>query len=250
MSINRVDFGTVPNPVTGDWAKLSAVVEKAFQNINVPLQVDDSNIPEGATFQIGGVVYYTASVTAITGTPSAYVKLTPNVGDVGATCDAAFVANLTGVTWNGIRNGYYDASGNLYIFDEAVTLDKRNTRTGIQSFPIGYVYTQYPTKKSPTELGFAGTWTPFDYAGDFFRSEGGDASAFESGEQPDVIKNHTHPYTDASPTGSANVGFGPPLISALPTFTSPSRTTSNNTGGSADETRPKNRTIKLWERTA
>ena len=118
MAINRVDYPTVPNPVSGDWAKAIELIEKAMQNINNPIQVDGSNIPEGATFQIGGVVYYTDSDTAITGTGSDYVKLTPNAGDSGATCDATYIANLTGITWNKIRNGYYDISGNLVIFDE------------------------------------------------------------------------------------------------------------------------------------
>jgi hypothetical protein len=118
MAINRLDFGTTPNPAAGDWALNAAILAKAFQNNYSPLQFNDTDILQGSTFQIGGIIYYTNSDTTITGTPSNYVKLTPNVGDSGATCDAAFVANLSGVTWNKIYNGYYDGSGNLYIFDE------------------------------------------------------------------------------------------------------------------------------------
>lgn len=122
MALDRLDFGTVPNPVAGDWALLSAIVSKAFQNTYSPIQFVSTNILQGATFQIGGVIYYGSSDTAITGTPSNYVKLTPNVGDSGATCDAAFVTNLTGVTWSKIYNGYYDVSGNLHIFDEITAI--------------------------------------------------------------------------------------------------------------------------------
>jgi hypothetical protein len=118
MACNRVDYPTTPNPVSGDWAKIINLVAKAFLSLNDPLQVDGSNIPLGATFQVEGVVYHTDSDTAITGTPSDYVKLIPNSGDSGATADFAFVANLSGVTWNKIYNGYYDSSDNLYIFDE------------------------------------------------------------------------------------------------------------------------------------
>jgi hypothetical protein len=123
MAINRLDFGTTPDPEDGDWALNQAILSKAFHNIYEPLQVDSSNnIPQGATFQVGGVIYYANSDTAITGTPSNYVKLTPNAGDSGATLDAAFVADLTGVSWNKIYNGYYDVSGNLYIFDEIAAI--------------------------------------------------------------------------------------------------------------------------------
>ena len=34
MAINRVDFPTTPNPVSGDWEKLTNLVNKSFQNIN------------------------------------------------------------------------------------------------------------------------------------------------------------------------------------------------------------------------
>lgn len=119
MALNRVDFPTIPNPVAGDWALLTELVSKSFQNINSPLQVDGSNIPQGTVFQIGGIIYHADSDTAITGTSSDYVKLTPNSGDGGATADASFVSSLTGVSWNKIYNGYYDTSGNLYIFNEA-----------------------------------------------------------------------------------------------------------------------------------
>lgn len=122
MSINRIDFPTTPNPIAGDWSKLIALLEKAFRNLSNPVQVVGSNVPEGATFQIGGVIYYTDADTAISGTASDYVKLTPNVGDSGATVDASFVSSLTGVTWNKLYNGYYDVDGNMYLFNELKAL--------------------------------------------------------------------------------------------------------------------------------
>lgn len=47
-------------------------------------------------------------------------------------------------------------------------------------FPVGYVYTQFPQQSTPSELGLPGTWTEItsNYAGKFFRAEGGNAAAF------------------------------------------------------------------------
>ena len=53
MAINRVDFPTTPNPVSGDWEKIVNIVTKSFQNVASPLQVNGLNIPQGATFQVG-----------------------------------------------------------------------------------------------------------------------------------------------------------------------------------------------------
>lgn len=114
MAINEVVFPTVPSPVAGDWAKAVSLISKSFQNINDPLQVDGTNIPQGATFQVGGSIYYGDSDTAITGSSSDYVKLTVS----GTTLVPSFVADLTGVTWNKVWNGYYDVSDNIYLFNE------------------------------------------------------------------------------------------------------------------------------------
>jgi hypothetical protein len=246
MSINRVDFPTTPNPVGGDWTKINTLMSKAFQNVNVPLQVDSTNIPDGATFQIAGIIYYTNGDTAISGTPSVYVKIEPNVGDSGATADAVFVANLTGVTFNNIYNGYYDTSDNLHIFDEGHEV-LQNTKFGqlaASIMPIGFVYTQYPGKDSPIDLGLYGTWTNISssFAGDFFRAEGGNASAFESGEQADQNKAHVHGYyrltTNGTDWDEANGDSGG----------NDSNPNTESEGG--NEARPVNKTIRLWERTA
>lgn len=47
-------------------------------------------------------------------------------------------------------------------------------------FPVGFVYTQYPGEKSPSELKMPGTWTEIKFGGAFFRSAGGNAKAFTS----------------------------------------------------------------------
>src|SRR5690606_23973393 len=55
---------------------------------------------EGAVFNVGGTIYLADDDTAISGTPSPYVKITPS----GATAAAAYVADLTGVSWDGAYN--------------------------------------------------------------------------------------------------------------------------------------------------
>lgn len=114
MAINEVLFPTVPNPVIGDWALAIELVEHAYKNIYNPVQFSGSNVVVGAVFQVGGHVYHTDGATAITGTSSDYVKLTIT----GTTLVPSFVADLTGVTWSSLWGGYYDGTGNLYIFDE------------------------------------------------------------------------------------------------------------------------------------
>jgi hypothetical protein len=285
MAIDRVDFPTTPNPVSGDWSLQTSLVSKAFQNINNPIQWSGTNILQGATFQIGGIVYYANADTAITGTLSDYVKLTPNVGDSGATCDAAFVPNLTGVTWNKLYNGYYD-TGDLVIFDE-VKEKLLNTLLGQVAnsiFPIGFVYHQFPNKEDPVTLGMYGTWTNIssEFAGDFFRAEGGDAAAFET-HQDDAVLNHTHStaigshsHTTVMGSHRHNMQYGPNTayetwlatsaigrgstgtvyteLTDLGTKTSNSpdlgTKTSGNPTNNATENRPNNYAIRLWERVA
>lgn len=120
MSIIRIPYPE-PLPVdTDDYVKQNNLLEQLFLCTYRPIEIISGNIQKGTVLHCGGTVYYTNSDTAITGTPSDYVKLTPS-GD-GSSLSASYVANLTGVTWNQAYNGYYDVSGNLYIFNEAIAL--------------------------------------------------------------------------------------------------------------------------------
>jgi len=71
-------------------------------------------ILKGALFNIGGSMFMADSDTAISGTTSDYIKLTVS----GDTATAAYVTNISGVSWNGAYQGCFDSSGNLYITDE------------------------------------------------------------------------------------------------------------------------------------
>ena len=115
--------------------------------------------------------------------------------------------------------------------------------------PIGMCYIQFPGGYAPSTI-FGGTWTNISssYAGDFFRAEGGAASAFESGEQAGSLLDHagtgviasTNPvnfssFFDSSSTGTTQNYISPPT---------------GTISGYRLVFRPVNRTVRIWTRTA
>ena len=105
---------------------------------------------------------------------------------------------------------------------------------------VGIVYVQFPGESTPDTL-FGGTWQNItdQFAGAFFRAEGGNASSFNSGIQDMMIQSHDHSsfwrYAGAGQTGEWGTGW------AVANGGSP-------TGGI--ETRPINYSIRIWKRTA
>ena len=181
----------------------------------------------------------------------------------------AFVYLETVPTWSDVLQGWYNGNDRaLFSMYKDSTGLLYQSKTILRSpnpmanFPIGFVYNQYPTKKSPSELGFTGTWTNISssFAGDFFRSEGGNAAAFESGEQSDKVKNHTHttvigshnhtvPLGNSSATGHINLGQSNASIkSVTSSSTNLGTKTSGNPTNNDIENRPVNRSIRIWER--
>jgi hypothetical protein len=141
-------------------------------------------------------------------------------------------------------------------------------------YPVGMTYTQLPGKPNPSNLGLPGTWTNIssEFAGDFFRVEGGNASTFESGRQGDAT---ARPNTNFSTNTTGSHGHSQTILTSSAGNPSKNSTqgyghhyagtwgyawfhsTSNNgnhshsvNGGGDSETRPVNRTIRVWERTA
>ncbi len=150
--------------------------------------------------------------------------------------------------------------------------------------PIGFIYFQLPGKDSPSTLGLAGTWSNVStsWPGDFLRIEGGNASTFNSGQQANQNKTHTHVQDShihtmpthrhnsgwvlASSDGSYNV-YGVKTVTTqgnslggstnsgpYAAYTSTndpgdthSKTATNQTEGGT-ESWPNNRTIRVWER--
>jgi len=119
MSIVLKTAPVDPPLANDDWTRTQDLITMLFLGNNGPiLRVVGGNIVKGSVFQIGGAIYYADSDTAITGSASDYVKITP----AGATASASYVADLSGVSWSDEYNGYVDVSGNLYIFDEGLAL--------------------------------------------------------------------------------------------------------------------------------
>ena len=148
-------------------------------------------------------------------------------------------------------------------------------------YPINAVYTQFPGMDDPNTLFQGTTWENItaQYAGAFFRAEGGNASNFNGGLQEqgtsvnglqastDCRGNHTHswcitqsgtcpptfcyyaPATTRASNGVCASCAISPISSSISTQYSGSHTHSVTlTGGT--ETRPINYTIRIWERTA
>ena len=148
----------------------------------------------------------------------------------------------------------------LYLWDGARWLGA--------GMPIGSVYIQFPGQSTPANL-FAGTWTNISstYAGDFFRAEGGAASAFESGEQaasiipaPSWRKSHFLPaYKLLLPVKSSITEYDSEttIVNGFGYVTSgygEGEEIVTISSGSSDyygyTLRPVNRTVRIWTRTA
>lgn len=117
MAINKI---TAPSEVpasVSDYQAQNDLLDVLNLAVLGADRVSGSNVVKSSVFNVGGAIYLADADTAITGSASAYVKLTVSVD--GLTLDASFVADLTGVSWNTAYLGYYDTDGNLYVFDEA-----------------------------------------------------------------------------------------------------------------------------------
>lgn len=121
MALTRIDNPTPSAPAAlADYVQILAVANAAqLQALrgNSHSCIDFANnfARAGVVFYVAGVLYKAVTDQAIGGTPSKYVKITPS----GATAAIDYVASLAGVSWNDAQSGYYDGSGNLYVFDEA-----------------------------------------------------------------------------------------------------------------------------------
>ena len=127
-------------------------------------------------------------------------------------------------------------------------------------YPIGYLYAQYPGGLTPSAMLWPGVWeAQFETEGVFFRTPGGQASTFESGIQEDAMQRITGWIGD--------VAHGARIASwAQGVFTHYRGVSYGNAGGggntesfyfdsarqtrTATETRPRNRTFRIWQRTA
>jgi hypothetical protein len=110
--------GSTPSSLS-DWQNAVDHIKALALLPHPSFRLVGSNIVAGAYFNVGGAIYIADSTTAISGSSSLYLKITPN----GSTASASFVSSLSGVTWNQAYSGYYDVSGNLYIFSEVLAME-------------------------------------------------------------------------------------------------------------------------------
>jgi hypothetical protein len=127
-------------------------------------------------------------------------------------------------------------------------------------WPVGVVYIQYPQQSAPNALWPNTNWVDIsnNYAGSFFRAEGGRASAFESGQQGDAIRNITGQaggLDDGMETGLS----GPFYDGGGHAYDAQSqgsgsgwklRFDASRVVPTAEENRPVNYTIRIWKRTS
>lgn len=132
--------------------------------------------------------------------------------------------------------------------------------------PIGYCYTQYPDTPTPSEL-FGGTWTlMFNTEGVFFRTEGQRASAFGSGVQGDAqqpvtgnitfrqlgdaghntVNSVSGPFSFGGTSGAAAATASGEVVKTTQVI----NFDSSRAVRTASENRPRNRTVRIWRKTA
>lgn len=106
----------------GSWTKLVDTLQTLVLSIEKrpPWNFQDNTVKQGVVISLGGSIYYVSEDESITGTPSNYVKISPDVDP--STASASYVANLTGVSWNSTYNCYTDVSGDGYLFDDTLAV--------------------------------------------------------------------------------------------------------------------------------
>ncbi|EEO27800.2 hypothetical protein [Oxalobacter paraformigenes] len=119
--------------------------------------------------------------------------------------------------------------------------------------PVGTIYVQFAGQSTPEDL-YGGTWENISpqYAGQFFRAEGGNAAAFGE-SQSQGLPNHTH---QLKATGSdlytyygANYIYTTARVqnSVNGMINSIAAVSDNKIYGSSTEVRPDNSTIRIWK---
>lgn len=129
-------------------------------------------------------------------------------------------------------------------------------------FPIQSTYPQFPNCPEPNTLWPGTTWVKLDFGGAFFRSDGGNAQAFDNqtAAQVDMIKTHTitggnhrHGITSYVFEGGSTGISGYDSRQVGDTYYSNYSGNLTMTYGNSTnnpETRPINYTIKIWKRIA
>jgi hypothetical protein len=178
-------------------------------------------------------------------------------GEIGLFADATGrlikTANMTlsGSGTMGSSTSVVPSEARIRSYLNSLTTSVKN-----EVWPVGSSYVQLPGASAPGSLGLPGTWTAqFESEGIFFRTPGGNASAFNGGIQGDRIRNITATFTGGRADRTTVAGA-----------VSVDHTTINSGGGdvygntytfdssavvpTGPENNPRNRTWRVWKRTA
>lgn len=182
---------------------------------------------------------------------------------------ASFMNDILG-SWQAlIKTGSVTPSGSSDNENTSDILDAIQASAKLAAWPVGSTYIQFPGDSDPAAAGLLGTWANVssELAGDFIRFEGGNASAFESGQQSDAMQRITGSTGDGgiraedsplwtgdgvlSRTNPSIAQSGDNTFSSYPIYFDNADSISPNAAKTDDvETRAVNRTVRKWRRTA
>lgn len=172
---------------------------------------------------------------------------------------------LSGAMYNLLPEFQTVLESDLEVIQEGIieTITESLTVTGRYpkgTLPVGTVYVQYPNQSEPASI-FGGTWSNISsqYAGRFFRAEGGNAVAFGSGQAeglPYMVHEHTYSAVGRYGMNGTNIstpawGSGDRTRGAA--YASINTTNYKDVSGSglygkSTHVTPENMTIRIWKR--
>lgn len=290
MANKTIDDLTVNGTLTGSdtlelWQPSETVKSRKalLSSISKYVNDDSKTINNYSTFTksyvpvIGEILYFNTvctghvGVNTIIGDGIKAVNALKFQEPVYVEAAAALDLTSTGLDINGNEVIVYNTSGGsiLVTYDgstsETIGAGASSNFTYLGAWyqrnspPVGYVYTQFPTDNDPDELFWFGTWSNVssEMSGDTIRFEGGNASAFESGEQSDALEDHYHEKSLSRATNGGTVSDTTvqqgdnTLVTSSVIVGNVSPTDAGSGAPSvAIETRMINRTVRKWRRAA
>jgi hypothetical protein len=115
MAINKIASPLSTSPSVFATPVVNQLLALAV-DCNHGNRIGGGYVKKGSLWNIGGSMFLADSDTLISGTRSQTV-LAIRFTVSGETASASYATSLSGVSWNGAYQGYYDASGNMYYYE-------------------------------------------------------------------------------------------------------------------------------------
>ena len=179
--------------------------------------------------------------------------------------DSTAFFQLSGAMYNLLPEFQTVLESDLEVIQEGTieTITDSLTVTGRYpkgTLPVGTVYVQYPDQSEPASI-FGGTWSNISsqYAGRFFRAEGGNAVAFGSGQAEGLpYMVHEHTYFAVGRFGMNGTNISTPAWGSGDRAKGSAYAYINTTNykdvsgsglyGKSTHVTPENMTIRIWKR--